>query len=322
MAKRNLRKIPEAVRRRLATFAQDDVVAACAKRVRPEDVERYRHLGLIREGDTLTIPPPRVPNPDQGAYSRMNVDGKEIVRRDLPMETRSYSVETSNWGDWSKGSHTMSWSREVYQREFVPPKELELSIEVIEQAGQDYVIKFAIDQVLNPRQERFEEYLLFNLNLLQENVAAADVFRSGATLAEYTRTIRVDWEILPPGTVDEVVRRMLMGKRPVTPDQQREMRERVEVLAELEPVEYVAGTTGFLRYFGAKFGEDFVVFENVRYGNALYVMFEQWQTLSQRSRIELLRSGVSDEYQRIEHREGWEDILKALVRECREEDGE
>jgi len=73
---------------------------------------------------------------------------------------------------------------------------------------------------------------------------------------------------------------------------------------------------------GAKFGDDFVVFENVRYGNALYIMFEQWQTLSQRSRIELLRSGVSDEFQRIEHREGWEDILKALVQEYRKEDGE
>jgi hypothetical protein len=28
---------------------------------------------------------------------------------------------------------------------------------------------------------------------------------------------------------------------------------------------YIAGTDGFLRYFGAKFGDDFVVFENVRF---------------------------------------------------------
>jgi len=166
------------------------VIAGCAKRLRPEDFGQYRHLGLKRAGDDLTIPPPAVPSPKRGPYSRTNVEGKEIVRRDLPKEDRTFSAETPNWGDWSNGSHTVSWTREVYPREFVPAKGLELTMELLDRVGEDCIFKFAIDQVLNRGQANFEDDLLFNLNLLQENVQAIDVFPSAATLAEYTRTIK------------------------------------------------------------------------------------------------------------------------------------
>ncbi len=92
-------------------------------------------------------------------------------------------------------------------------------------------------------------------------------------------TVRVDWEILPLGTVDDVVKRILLGKRRVTADQRKTMEERLKVMARYKPAAYIAGTSGFLRYFGAKFEDDFVAFENLAYGNALYVMFEGWETL-------------------------------------------
>jgi hypothetical protein len=125
-------------------------------------------------------------------------------------------------------------------------------------------------------------------------------------------TIRVDWQILPPGTVDEVIKQMLQGKRAITPEQEEVMKSRLSVMAKLKPEAYIAGTDGFLRYFGAKFGDDFVAFENVRYGNALYVMYAAWQDLSRRSRVELL-SGSRDGFERIEHRDDWKSRLKSLV---------
>ena len=78
------------------------------------------------------------------------------------------------------------------------------------------------------------------------------------------------------------------------------------------------GTTGFARYFGAKFGEDFVAFENIRYGNAIYIMRENWQTLSQKSRIELM-TGRYEEVIRIEHRRGWGARLSSYVRAYRQD---
>jgi hypothetical protein len=54
------------------------------------------------------------------------------------------------------------------------------------------------------------------------------------------------------------------------------------------------------------------VFENIRCGNATYVMFENWKELSQGSRIDLLK-GAREGFERIEHRDGREDRLKAML---------
>ena len=99
----------------------------------------------------------------------------------------------------------------------------------------------------------------------------------------------------------------------MSPQQQAVMKERIMVMQRLNPEAYITGTDGFLRYFGAKFGDDFVAFENARYGNALYIMYDGWEALSQKSRIELL-AGDRDSYDRIEHRPGWIEQLRGRVR--------
>lgn len=317
MPKRNFRKIPKNIIEHIRTFDQDDVVVACAKFLRPEDISRYSHLGLRLESGGILIPTPAVPDPRAGRYSRANVEGDEKIRKDLPMISKEFEFEAPDWGDWTKGSHPVTWTREVYQRDFYAPKEVELSVVLIEEKSGGFVIRFSIEQVLNRRTKDFEQELFYNLNLLQENVGAADVFPSAATLAEYTATIRLDWQILPPGTVDEVVRGILRGKSAISSEQEAIMKSRISVMAGLNPEAYIAGTDGFLRYFGAKFGDDFVAFENIRYGNAIYVMYDSWLDLSKKSRIELL-NGPRDSFDRIEHREGWEAKFTAMVQEYRE----
>lgn len=316
MPKRNLLKVPREIIERIRTFDQDDVVAACTKFIRPEDLERYSHLGLSLTDSGLVIPAPAIPNPAAGRYSRANVEGREKVRKDLPKTSKEFEFEAPDWGDWSNGSHTVSWTRMVYKRDFYPPKEVELSTTLLEEKNGGFLVKFAIDQVINRRTENFEQELLYNLNLLQENIGAADVFPSAASLAEYAATIHLDWQVLPPGTVDEVVQRMLKGKSAITKEQETTMRARISVMAKLAPEAYIAGTDGFLRYFGAKFGDDFVAFENIRYGNAIYVMYDSWQDLSKKTRMELL-SGSRDMFDRIEHRKDWELRFEAMVKEYR-----
>lgn len=318
MAK-NFRQVPQDVRQRLETFALDDVVVACAKRLRPQDVGRYDRLGLRLQNGQLVVPPPFVPDASAGKYSRFNVEGKEIVRRDLPMINKEFCFYAPDWGDWSNGSHLVCHTRDVYQRDFIPPKEVELAITMLDNRDGTFLVKFAIDQVINRRAADFEADLLYNLNILQENIGAADVFPSEATLADYSATIRVDWELLPVGQLGahEAVNRLLRGKRPITAGQRAIMEERLGTFARLRPTHFISGTSGFIRYFGAKYANDFVVFENIRYGNAIYVMFERWQDLSQRSRIDLLK-GDHEGFERIEHREGWEERLKAMLERYRE----
>jgi hypothetical protein len=314
VTKKNYRKVPHNLINSIAALAVDDVVVATVKRLTLAEISNYAHLGLALNGGDLIVPSPAVPSPKVGKYSSANVYGKPIVRRDLPKESRSYIVEAPNWN--GSGTHDVWLTREVYPRDLIPPKEVALSVEVLSQDTSDssYMVKFAIEQVLRRTAPDFERELLYNLNILQENLGAVGVFASAASLDDYLNTVHVDWEILPAGTltVDEVLTRMLQNKRPVSVEQRRQMQERLAVLQQLRPKDYIAGTSEFLRYFGARFSDSLVAFENLTYGNALYVMYENWQTLSQRSRVDLLK-GPREGFDRIPHAYGWDQQLERLL---------
>jgi hypothetical protein len=66
-----------------------------------------------------------------------------------------------------------------------------------------------------------------------------------------------------------------------SPQRQREIEHRANALARLRPTEYIVGSGMNYHYFGAKFGENIVAFENIDYGNALYILFDNWQEISQ-----------------------------------------
>ena len=63
------------------------------------------------------------------------------------------------------------------------------------------------------------------------------------------------------------------------------------------------------------FADDLVVFENIDYGNAIYVMYEDWQELSQKSRVELRAS--QDNFTRIQHTKHWKYRLRAEIKKRR-----
>ncbi len=311
MAKRNLRAIPTHIRKKLHALPKDDVVVACVKRLRIEELARYAPLGISYSPPDLQLPSPTVPSASVGRYSKTNVEGLEVIRRDLPKYTKTRFMEVPSWR--GRRTHTVAINQDVYHRNFIPPKELELAIELLERPSPDlFSIKFEIKQTLSKSSPDFDTDLLYNLNLLQENVGSVDVFASSATLADYTRTVQLDWEILPPGDLAEVLRRVLEKKRDATADDRRAMEERLAVFAKFSPTAYLTGTSGFVRYFGAQFRDDLVVFENINYGNALYVMTDNWQELSKRSRIDLLK-GPKEGFERIEHRKGWDVQLQGVL---------
>jgi hypothetical protein len=93
--------------------------------------------------------------------------------------------------------------------------------------------------------------------------------------------------------------------------------ERYEFLMGLKPQQLVYGTSGLQRYFGALIRDDLIVFENVRYGNAIYVMFEDWQELSKRTRAELLSGRYGKNFERVMHGAGWKGKTRRIVAERR-----
>ena len=47
----------------------------------------------------------------------------------------------------------------------------------------------------------------------------------------------------------------------------------LELFEQFQPIEYLKGLGGNDHYIGAKYADDLVVFENMRHGNALYVLY-------------------------------------------------
>lgn len=125
--KKNVRKVPGPVARRLKGLPRY-VVAGVAKVVTLDELKRgrFKHLGIrLRRDGTLVLPEGGkiIPPGKSGRYSKRNVDGEEIVRRDLPLETHYNSVESPNWGDaGTYGTHTVDLPYERYPREHVPPR--------------------------------------------------------------------------------------------------------------------------------------------------------------------------------------------------------
>jgi hypothetical protein len=121
------------------------------------------------------------------------------------------------------------------------------------------------------------------------------------------------WEFLPLGTRDEVAE-FLRGKfGSLTPRGEIDvMVDRLTRVQSLQPEARLVGSTGLQRYIGYKFGDDFVAFENPRLGNALYLLYGDWEPLSQLSRSELLASR-GDGFDRIVHSSNWFKKLEAAI---------
>ena len=117
---RNLLRIPQRILERLNSFDQDDVVAATVKLVAPGDITNFAPLGLAIVDGTLQMRNPAPPPASAGKYSHANLFGREKIRKDLPMEKKEYGFYAPSWG--SGHHHYVSWTRDVYVREFLPPK--------------------------------------------------------------------------------------------------------------------------------------------------------------------------------------------------------
>ncbi len=266
----------------------------------------YAHLHIEAGGTDSGITFPETVVPEiRGKYSKYNVQDKEIKRKDLPMEQYSISFDAPNFGDESKGTHEVTWDKERYQREIIPAKGFLISVKLIDPNKE--IFEFEIDRTFSSA----DEDLFYAINLLQEATGVVNV-RSSEEEVDYSQFEGVTWEFFPPEKRETILNRILSGKK-IDETQREVYGERVDYLASLKPIRMMYGTTGLGYYVGALLREDLVVFENFGYGNAVYVMFEEWEELSRLSRTELLRR-PSLNYERAVHDHNWKKRVGIIIR--------
>jgi hypothetical protein len=318
--KKNINKIPETIYKKLETITSNEIVVGCAIKFRKEDIlsGKLSGLGIKLDQNGLQFPLSVIPSKDSGKYSNININGREIIRKDLPKEIHYNSVESPNYGDSYNGTHTVNLPYEKYPRDFQPPRELEILISCKDCKPNlpNYIIAFQVQEVLDKNAKDFENKLFEDLNFLQENIGTFGIEAANIPIIEYAKSLHVSWEILPPGTLDDTIQRIFHGKTPTT-QEKNTAKERYEFFQSLKPKSLVFGQSGFRRYFGALLEDNLVVFENIEYGNAVYILFDNWEELSKLSRIDLLSGKFGTSFERVIHNTGWKSDVKTIVAEKR-----
>ena len=315
----HFRRIPNYIEQELGNIQSQHVIVAAIIDASMSEIASgaYRHLGVKLSDGNIECPEIIFPDKLSGIYARRNRNGIVWVLKHLPKITKTFSFNSPNFGDPDKGYHTTYIDREVYQRRFEPPRDWEISLKVISQSEERIRIKAEINTIIDRHHLDFRSNLFFAINLLQEQCHDCHVFDAAISDEELARITTVGWEIFPPGTMDGSFSIITQRLRNPSSERQREIQKRTNVLNLLHPTEYIVGYGMNSRYFGAKFGENIVAFENIDYGNALYILFDNWQEISQMSRIDILKRHEKD-YIRIIHKDGWEKVLKRYIDELKD----
>jgi hypothetical protein len=248
-----------------------------------------------------------LPDYSRGRFSRWNIDGREIVRRDLEKQEYYHSFEAPDWD--GLGTHTVTQVRRRYPREFLPPRLNTLKVEIINEDSETIVVRVILSEILNRKDLNFLHNLFYAINLMQENIGAIDVIESGESSAEYLQTLFVDWQIFPPGERDRFISSILSG-RSHSREEREAIIERVDFIHTLKPKKLISGQNSFNNYFGAEIADNLYVFECSDYGNACYIMYDNWEELCKRSRIELMSGVCGNNFDRVIHRGRWQDKVK------------
>jgi hypothetical protein len=317
--KGGFRSIPSKISSRLNAIENDCIVVAAIKPINRSEIldGLYEHIGLRADGDQIIFDRQVTIPEDAGKWSSRNALGWDIQRKDWPKVQKTWTFESPNFGDGARnGWSTQSRTKDVYQHQIFEPQGMMIEASLVEDRGGEKVnIKFEMTPILSREMPEFGLMLLWTINVLQENTGVTNIFPSDATSADFVTTTNLDWEVFPSGTSDQLIARLLASatRNPVV-DYERNVRERIDFFERFEPTAYLQGHGGFGSYFGAKFADDFVVFENLKYGNAIYVLYEDWVEVSQRSRLDLLRNQDAH-FDRVVHTEGWQLRLGTLLRE-------
>jgi len=302
--RKSFRSLPPQITSQLNRPNAENIKVLAGKLIDPQDVADgvYAHLNLTAEklvvGESWEI----IPVPRMGTRSKRNVEGWTHIRKDLPKHTKYFYHDIAIYGDAARnGWATAAIPREVYERDEYPPYLFHIEINVQEQSQDGkFGLVFSVDEIFLAGSAGFIDDLLFAVNFLQENTGVSGVV--AAENPDFVFSSELNWELFPPGDIDEVTTALSSGNRAVAVDV---VRERLELFEQFEPTEYLRGLGGNDYYIGAKYADDLVVFENLKYGNALYALYQDWEELSQQPRSDLLRL-QSSQLDRIIHTEGWE----------------
>lgn len=232
-----------------------------------------------------------------GKSTTFNAHGKEIVRRDLPMETLSRMINTS-WKDWHGQTHygTQTRDYEAYPRELSPPLE-----EFLTAMRKEYQL-VAASRVI--RRDEPEANIVNILNVFLELFLSVEIVQPDLT--EPIQIRKINWKILPQGEYpfNRAKQALEDYLNKLSKDNRATATERIRSVTRHNPDFIAVGLGGFSDYvvFGFTDHQRYV-FESPNTGNATYIFRDEWEPISHLSKRDILQGNLQEE--RIIHNSRW-----------------
>ncbi|MCV5856258.1 hypothetical protein OFN53_37140, partial [Escherichia coli] len=85
------------------------------------------------------------------------------------------------------------------------PKLIAIEINHKKSSDSYFIFNFRATRILEKNSNKFDDELLFDLNLLQENLGKCGVENADKPISTYADTLIVSWDIFPPGSKEEIL---------------------------------------------------------------------------------------------------------------------
>lgn len=263
----------------------------------PVDADEAMLVGLHNVGESV------LPSSDFGCVSKRNACGDEYADKSQPKRRRYINtIWVQPFGNDYASPSPVDVYKKCYPKITVPPIGIEFVLfENFE--NKQFVLADLTREIR-------ENHLVDTVNLFLEIYGRCYVFDKEVDIKPIKKRRRCNWELLPPGEKPSVhLVRQLKEKN--------EPRDTFDVnrlyLLDGYDVEFIAeGINGFGGYYAYVF-KKYCVLESAVYGNATYIIpKENWDTLSQRTKQELLDENLVVE--KIVHTANWKYVIRKIIR--------
>lgn len=280
------------------TEGEEFFIGCDVDQVNHENLEKVGFNTPVNEGDQVL---PSI----LGPISEFNAMGGFIRERDKPKETKYRDAIIK---DWHGDRHYVDIPYQRYHRIIINPPSVELKI--VRNNNREIILS---PQLIRNRENKKLIRHVFNLFLELFGycyVLNKDLIPNIGNLP----TKKVNWEILPKGEYPwERVKSLLnVYTKDLNNSRKTLIKRRMEVLNQYNPTNLIIGRGGFKGYWILGFeNKNVYVLESLYYGNATYILGNDWEYISQLTKSEILQKELHEE--RIIHGNNWEGEIDKLL---------
>lgn len=240
-----------------------------------------------------------------GSVTRFNAEGRDELLKNLPKETYFHDACIKDWHGYY---HYVDMPGKRYKRNHIEGPCQEISLITIK--GKN----FAISDLL-PNTPNGKDLIKHVVNLFLEIFGVCTILdKNKCPEVSAVPLKRANWQILPEGEIVwERVNRLAGNIQDSSELVGQLQKYRFRTIIKYKPDAVYYGNGGFHGYLVFVFRKkNFVLMENMIYGNATYVFRDNWEELSKLSKAEIIKKNLQEK--RLVHRGSWPMQIGNLLR--------